>query len=266
MEVLDSKGQQKKVQVVNIDRKVEPSSTTVNNNYRKASEFASKNNTNDLFQAAVISEKLNKRIADNIKEGEKNIAGLENPGELVRWAYDAKKGDVSAPIDFGNKIVVAVLADVREKGIAPLEQVRDQVVAKVIQQKKAEMFSKEFEAALAGGAAIDAVGAKMKLPVETAENVNFNTNAIPGSSSEPKVMGVVSALKAKTMSKPIAGKEGVFLVFVESVTPAAEQKDYKAQQTASQMQIAPRADYEPYEALKEKAEISEHLSRFPFGS
>jgi peptidyl-prolyl cis-trans isomerase D len=264
IEVLDSKGSQKKVQVAIIDRKVEPSSKTMQAVYSKASQFAGNNNTNELFQAAVIKEKLNKRIADNIKESDKKISGIENPASLVRWAYDSKKGAVSEPMEFGQKYIVAALTDVREKGIATLEQVKDDVTAKVIQEKKAAMFAKELEDAMAGNATIEAIGAKLKLPVEQAMNVNFNTNAIPGSSSEPKVMGVVSALKAKTMSKPIAGKEGVFLVYVESVTPAAEQKEFKAQQNQAMQQLSPRADYEVYDALKENANISEHLVRFPF--
>jgi len=264
MEVLDTKGSQKKVQVVTIDRKVEASSKTMQAIFVKASEFAGKNNTEELFQKAVVDEKLNKRIADNIKENDKTIAGIESPRTLVKWAYDNKKGAVSEPLEFGDKFIVAALTEVKEKGIAPLEQVKESVKTEVITQKKGEMFVKEFESALAGATTIDAVSAKMKLPVEQAQGVNFNTNQIPGSSSEPKVIGTVSVQKAKTLSKPIAGKEGVFVVFVESTTEAPVQKDYKAQQTAAISQIQPRVDYEVYDALKENANVVEHLVKFGF--
>ena len=262
IEVLDSKGSQRKVRVATIDKKVEPSSKTITAVYSEANKFAGTNTTNELFQKAVIDQKLNKRIADNIKESDRTIAGLENPKTLIRWAYENKKGTVSEPLEFGSKYIVAVLTDVREKGIAPMDQVKDALTEKVVRQKKAEMFTKEFNDAMAGGADINAVAAKLKLAVEQAPNVNFYTAAIPGSTNEPAVMGVVSTLKAKTMSKPVTGREGVFLVYVDAVTPAPEQKDYKAQQTMQISQMQPRVDYEVFDALKENANISEHIVRF----
>lgn len=264
IEVLDTKGSQKKVQVITIDRKVEASSKTMQAVFVKSSEFAGKNNTEDLFQKAVIADKLNKRIADNIKENDKTIAGIDSPRSLVKWAYDNKKGAVSEPMEFGEKFIVAILTDVKEKGIAPLEQVKENVTSEVIQQKKAEIFTKEFETASAGVTTIDAVSAKMKLLIEQAPSVNFNTNAIPGSSSEPKIMGAVCVQKAKTFSKPLAGKEGVFVVYVESITEAPAQKDYKTQQASAISQMQPRVDYEVYDALKENANVVEHLVKFGF--
>jgi peptidyl-prolyl cis-trans isomerase D len=262
IEVLDSKGSQKKVQVATIDKKVEPSSKTMQAVFSQASKFAGNNNTNELFQKAVIDEKLNKRIAENLKESDKTVAGLENPKSLIRWAYENKKGTVSEPMDFGSKYIVAVLTDVKEKGIASMEEVKDALTEKVIKEKKAEMFTKEFNDAMAGGATIEAVASKMKLAVEQAPNINFGTAAIPGSTNEPAVIGTVAAMKAKSMSKPIAGREGVFLVMVDAVTPAPPAKDYKSQQAQEISQLEPRVAYEVFDALKQTANITEHLVKF----
>ena len=262
IEVLDSKGSQKKVQVATIERKLEPSSKTLQAIFVKASEFAGKNNTNELFQKAVVDEKMTKRVAENIKENDKTISGVESPRPLIRWAYDNKKGKVSEPMQFGNKYIVADLVDIKEKGIATLESVKDDVKLKVIKEKKAEMFTKELNAAIAAGTQIDALASKLNLNLGQAQNINFNSTAIPGSGNQPSVIGTVSALKAKTISKPIVGKDGVFVVSVESKTDAPAQKDYKTQQTAAIAQLQPRVDYEVYDALKLNANIVEHLVRF----
>ena len=262
MEVLDTKGKQPKVQVSTIESKVEPSNKTMQAVFVKASEFAGKNTTNDLFQKSVLEQKLNKRIADNIKENDKTIAGLESPRALVRWAYESKKGMVSEPQEYGDKFVVAALTEVREKGIAPMEQVKDDLTAKVIKEKKAEQFTTEITAAMAGGATIDAIAAKLKVAVEQAPTVNFNTTAIPGSANEPVVTGTVAAMKGKSMSKPLVGKEGVIVVQVDAKTDAPAQKDYKAQQTQMVSQMSSRVDYEVYDALKKNANVEEHLVRF----
>ena len=264
MEVLDTKGSQKKVQVGSIELKLEASSKTKQMIYSQANDFAGKNNTLELFKKGAKELNKDTRITEKLKENDKNIAGIENPKPLIRWAYDNKLGTVSEPQEYGDKYIIAVITEVREKGIAPLEQVKEQVTAKVIQQKKAEMVTKEFASAMSGNANLDAISSIMKLPIEQATNVNFMTNQIPGSNSEPAVMGAISVMKAKALSKPITGKEGVFVVFVESVIEAPVLKDYTGPQKSQMQNIQPRVDYEVYNALKENANIVEHLTKFGF--
>ena len=263
IEVLDVKGSQKKVQVAVIDRKLEPSNRTLQAIYVQASDFAGKNKTEELFQKAVTDQKLNKRIADNIKENDRNISGIESPRSLIKWVYDNKKGAVSDPMEFGDKYIVAVITDVREKGIASLDQVKEEVTAKVIKQKKGEQISKEFETALAGGT-IDALATKMNLPLQQAQNINFATNALPGSSNEPAVIGQTVTMKQETLSKPILGKEGVYMVYVTAKREAPAPKDYEAQQKGAAMETQTRVDYEVYNALKDNANITEHFLKFGF--
>jgi len=84
IEVLDTKGSVKKVQVATIDKKVEASAKTLQLVYAKASEFAGKYNTNELFQKAVIDEKLNKRIAEKVKESDKTVQGIPDSRSLIK--------------------------------------------------------------------------------------------------------------------------------------------------------------------------------------
>ena len=263
IEVLDVKGSQKKVQVAVIDRKLEPSNRTLQAIYVQASDFSGKNKTEESFQQAVTDQKLNKRIADNIKENDRQIAGIESPRSLIKWVYDNEKGAVSDPLEFGDKYIVAVITGVKEKGIAPLEQVKDELTAKVIKEKKGEQLSKEFETALAGGT-IDAVSAKMNLPLQQAENINFSSNSLPGSSNEPAVIGELVVLKPQTLSKPIQGKEGVYVVYVASRKEAPAPKDYDAQQKGAMVESQARVDYEVYNALRDNANITEHFLKFGY--
>ncbi|MCX6296320.1 MAG: SurA N-terminal domain-containing protein, partial [Bacteroidetes bacterium] len=101
MEVLDTKGSQKKVQVGTIELKTEASSKTKQMIFSKATDFTIKNTTNELFQKSVIDQKLNKRVAEKLKENDKTIAGIESPKALIRWAYDNKLGTVSDPQEYG---------------------------------------------------------------------------------------------------------------------------------------------------------------------
>ncbi|MGZ4066242.1 MAG: peptidylprolyl isomerase, partial [Bacteroidia bacterium] len=80
MEVQDvSKNTQTKYKLATISRRIEPSENTLNTWNLKSSEFAGKYNTAELFDKGVEEQKISKRLADNIRENDKQIPGLENP-------------------------------------------------------------------------------------------------------------------------------------------------------------------------------------------
>ncbi|MFL5754575.1 MAG: SurA N-terminal domain-containing protein [Bacteroidia bacterium] len=265
MEVLDvSKGTTTKYKVATITQKIEPSDATRQKFYAEATDFSGKNNTKDLFDKAVDAQKLNKRIADNIKESDRTIAGIENPKELIRWAYAAKKGDVSQAYEFGNRFVVATVSDIKEKGTAPLEQVKEDVTMKVKKDKKAEQFTKELSDKMAGVKSVADLALKVNLPAERAENILFSSYSVTGVGREDALCGAASVAKPNVISaKPLKGDIGVYVYEIESVKDVPV-KDYKATQKSSTMSMASRVDYEVSEALKQLANIEDHKAKFDF--
>ncbi|MBI2272122.1 MAG: SurA N-terminal domain-containing protein [Bacteroidetes bacterium] len=265
IEVLDrSKGESKLVQVATIDKKIEPSPKTIQSYYTKAGEFAGKNRTLEAFTKAVEEQKINKRVAEDVKEGDKNIPGLESPRELVRWMYNekTKKGDVSDAFELGNKFVVAVLTEIRPKGIPPMELVRELVEPKAKERKKAEKFIEDYNKILSREKNFDNVAILCDLQSRDMEDLTFNTTSLPGAGKEDDFVGTVVTMKAGTISKPIVGRSGVYVVKLESIKEAPETKDYSniASQTVSTMQS--RVDYEVFEALKDNAEIVDKKAKF----
>lgn len=262
IEVLDrSKTETKKVQIATIDKMIEPSSKTMQAYYQQASDFASKNNTSEQFTKAVEAENLNKRIADNVKESDRTIPGLEQPKTLIRWMYEAEKGAVSEPFEFGNKFVVAHLTGIKEKGIAPLEEVRDQATEGAVRAKKAEKFTNELNAAMAGTTNIEDIAKKVNESAIDAPDITFSMYAIPGVGNEGAVIGTVAALNANVLSKPIQGNTGVFVVVVNNVEEAKLPQDLREQQKKSNTSTSMRVDYEVFEALKENANIVDNRAK-----
>lgn len=264
MEVLESKGQGKKVSIATVERVVEPSPKTMQAFYQKASDFSDKYNTPELFNKGVEELGLTKRIADNIKEADRNVAGLESPRPLIKWMYEAEPGQVSDPFEFGNKFVVATLVSVKEKGIAPLETVKEEAKIGAIREKKAEKFMSEINAAMAGAKTVDDIAAKLKEQAMDANDVGFAMYSIPGLGNEGAVLGTVSAMKPNTLSKPIKGNTGVFVVMVKNVEAAPAPKDYNEQKKKGSTNTAMRVDYEVTEALKEKADIKDNRMKFNY--
>ncbi len=265
MEVLDvSKGTSTKFKLASISRKIQPSDKTLNTYNLKASEFAGKYNTTDLFAKGCEEGKLVPRLADNIRESDKQIPGLEAPKDLIRWVYSAKKGEVSSSFQFGTRFVVARLTDIKEKGTAPFEQVKEDVAIKAKQDKKAQMFMKEFSDYLAVAKTAQDLAAKMKLTVEEAKDLVFNSYSVAGLGKEDAMCGAVGVLKQGVASPALKGMNAVYAVWVVSKKDAPPVKDYKATQSSANITLSTRADYEAFEALKTMASIEDHKAKFDF--
>ena len=201
---MDKSSGSKQIQVLTLERKIEPSQRTYDAAYNKAQEFASKNSTGEAFDSAIVKQGLNKRIADNIRENDKNIPGLDQPRELVRWAYSAKKGEISKIYTFGDKYVMAHLVNIKEKGTLPLDEVKDAVTVEARKIKKAQMLIEKLNAAGSGN--VDAIAQKLIVTATDADNVNFANSYIPGMGNEPAMVGTIFALKAGQTSKAIKGE------------------------------------------------------------
>ncbi|MFO0320862.1 MAG: SurA N-terminal domain-containing protein [Bacteroidota bacterium] len=266
IEVLNvSKGRHNSYTVAQISKMITPSVETTQEYYKKATDFAGKNKTTEDFNKAVEAEKLNKRILENIKESDKQFpGGLDDAKSLVQWIYKAKKGDVSDAIEFKDRFIVANLVSVKDKGIAPLEEVLDEVKPKAIRDKKAELFISEFKTKVGNSSSIENIGLKMGLNVEKAEGLDFVAYNVSNIGREDALVGTASALKFNAISKPIKGDNGVFILKVDKEEEIQLPKEFKAKQKELEQTNAYQVESEVYEALKEKANIDDHRGKFGF--
>ncbi|HLG33503.1 MAG TPA: peptidylprolyl isomerase [Bacteroidia bacterium] len=272
IEITDQAKPSRQIQVAVLDHKVEPSQKTYDSFYQKASEFSNKNNTGELFDKACTDQGLNKRIADNLRETEKSIAGLEQPRELVRWAYTAKKGDVSKAFTFGDKYVVAHLSGIKDKGTLPLDEVREQVTTLAKKEKKAEMLIEKFSKAMgsppkdglagASGKTIEAIGQQLNLPVQTNEGILFSNAVVQNLGREMGIVGTLFVTEEGKMTAPLKGESVVMIALVTKVNLAAKDSDVKSTQQQLLTSIKQRSEYEVQNALKEKAKIEDNRGKF----
>ncbi len=265
MDVMDiSSGSQQKFKIATVSRKIQPSANTLNKFNNQANEFAGKYSTGDLFDKGVDEMKLNKRLADNVRENDKQIPGLDNPKDLIRWVYQAKKNDVSQAYQFGSRFVVAKLTDIKEKGTAPFEQVKEDVTLKLKQEKKGLDFSKEFTDFLNATKNADDLANRMKLHVEKVNDLSFNAYNVAGLGKEDPFCGAITVLKNNTPSKPVIGMGSVYVIWLDSKKDPLATKDYTATQKTANGSLAARVDYEANEALKNLANIEDHRAKFDF--
>ena len=261
IEITDRSEEVKKVQVAILDRIIEPSSRTYQDIYSKVSEFAGVNNTREKFENAISEQGATKRIANNLKETDKRIAGLEQPRQLVRWAYKSEKNDISPIFEFGNRFVVAVLTEVREKGNAPLEQVRNEIETLAKKDKKAQQLIENINTELNKCKTLNTLAQKLNTNIEEAKNISFASFSIPGAGIEPNVIASAVCIEKNKLSQPIKGNNGVYVIVVNSVIQPQD-TDYTITKQRLINSFQSRVDYNAYEALKESANIIDNRGKF----
>lgn len=255
IEVLDvSKAHHNAYKIGQVMKLIAPSEETTQAIFAKANQFAGENNTGELFDKGVEREKLTKRLADNIKDGEYQVAGLDSPKELVKWAYTAQKGDVSL-FNFSDRFLVAKLSGIKNKGTLPLEEVKDEVAFRVKQQKKGELLLKEFNEKAGSASTLDAAGKSLGLNVNTQENMDFGPGMVDLFGHDNIMVGTAFGATQSKLVKPFIGEMGVYMLVKNGERKEAVTNDFSMQMQEISKQMAGRADYEVFNVLKEKANI-----------
>ncbi len=247
-------------QVGTIVKEIEPSKETTDSVFALASSFSGQHPTSELFEKA--ADAMNKRIAD-LKENDEKVAGIDNPKEFIRWAFQAKQGDVSGVFDAGNNVyLVAHLVQITPRGIAPLDQVKDIARPMALQYKKAEKLITDMKTAAQGVSDIGALARKLGIQAQSAMHITFMTHTIPGLGIEEALLGVMSGIKPQTMSPPFRGESGVFIIRVDSVSTPAAGLDFRYVQAQQEDVLRRRAEYDAYDALAKNANLVSHLGKF----
>lgn len=190
---------------------VDPSDETQQIAFSKAAKFTDAvSGKNADFDKVVNEEGISKRVA-RLRAGDNAISGINQSQEVVRWAFNAKEGDVSDVISIGESNLVAKVIDVREHGEIPFDKVKEDIRPEVLREKKIEYVANE----MSGASSLDELAGKLGTEVKEAAEINFNSFYVPEMGVAPRVIGAITALPENTLSKPIAG--GVDVVVTEVV-------------------------------------------------
>lgn len=202
----------KKVQLAQITYAIEPSDATQQEIYAAASAFAGQAAKGyDSFNNAATEGGLSKRTA-HILNTDRNVRGMDNSRELVRWAFTSEERTVSGIIEVNGDYVIASVTGVTESGIAPLEKVSSDIAAILRFEKKGQILSEK----MSGSASLSDAASKLGVEILQAPGVSFNSFYIDGLGVEPKLIGAITALDVNILSRPVAGSAGVFLFEVTS--------------------------------------------------
>ena len=247
-----------KVKLAILSRKVTASSKTYGALYNEAKQFVVANNNADSLHQAALAQGLSATPVYALNENTDKVNDLKNSRAIVRWAFEAKEGQVSDVFECGDQFVVAALTEVNDGEYRPLEAVRAELVMAATNNKKAEYIINQLQ----GVSTLEAAAELFDTDVKTAEGISLSSLRFGAAGVEPAVIGTALALEANTMSAPVKGTNGVYVLTV------GEKKVAETALDAAQeiMQLNMRTSYSlPYQAvslLEEKAEVVDNRARF----
>jgi len=251
--VAKSNDKKEKVRLAVISQEVRPGNATVNGYFTKARDFSTNAENNiEKFETNIEKGGLTKRIANNISPETEVMAGIENPGTIINWIYkdDTEKSSVSSAFQDGDMFIVAIITEVREEGIAPLSQIKDEITAKVAKVKKGENFAKEMTSVT-------------DFP-NSAKNISFSSSRLNNDGIEYNVISTAIFSEKDKTSKPIIGENGVYVIKVNSITGGEVSEDINLSNDKNNLQRRTdfRVSRELFDALKEAADVVD--SRYKF--
>jgi peptidyl-prolyl cis-trans isomerase D len=192
--------------------------------------YTSANGSLTAFNQSVSDNALSKRVAV-IRPADSKVNGLEESGELVRWAYkdETKKDIVSNVMEINGNFVVAVLTNANDEGYADFESVKSEIAPIVRLELKGKYLAEQF-----AGKKIEDVAAMTGATSGDVADVNFNAFFLDKIGPDQAVIGAISGAKENTVSKPVVGSSGVYLLNVTAknklneATPESEKVKLQA--------------------------------------
>ena len=262
IKVTDKTQAQPKVRLAYLTHEITPSTKTYQNTFAEANKFVTESKNYDQFNAAVEREGLTKRTMPRMNAATYQITGIDNPRQIVRWAFDdkTKVGDVSSIFDLDDMFVVAALTNIVPEGYAPMEAVIDQAKYQVINKKKGEMAVEKMKACANDvNRMVNELGAEST----AVSDITIDSRVLSNFGVEADIIGTLLGMKEGEEVGPIAGNSSAFILKNVKLTPAEATTDYSDILREKTSQFNNKVlNGSVYNALKNLADIKDNRAVF----
>lgn len=245
-----------------VGKEILASEATINKSSLEATKASAEKSKADLEKMISKNGLSMTTVPNLIKENDYQIGALQDARSIVRWVYEANKGDISEPFSIGDQFIVAVLDKVVEKGLQDAATARPGCEAIIRNNKKAEIIKKK----LGSNPTLESTAAAYSKSIQNAgadSTLTINSQIINGVGMEPKIIG--AAFNKSYQSKPspaIQGTTGVFVIKVNAIqNKPAPAPEVIAQQTTEKTGRLRSQTNGWYEGLKKQADIVDNRSK-----
>ncbi len=198
-----------------------PSSKTQKEMYKTVGKFISENNSGDALRAAAeANPNLDYNTSLPVAKNDFLIGTLgtgQSTRDMIKFAFKGatSTGDVSPDVhtfrdnieNYDNKYVVATLESVIPAGAPSVANVKDQIETQVINAAKAKQLMSQIS-----GTDLNSIASQFESSVDTVKAASFTSSFLQGLGNEPKVLAAAFNMENGTVSSPIEGSNGVYVL------------------------------------------------------
>lgn len=256
-EVMEVSAATPKVKLAILSRSVTPSSKTYSAIYNNAKQFIVANPTLEAMETAAQEAGITVVPQYNLTATTDKVGQLKSSRPIVRWAFEAKEGQVSDVFECGQQFIVAAVAEVNDNEYRSLESVRAELTYEATNNAKAAYIKEQLN----GVETLAAAAEKLGQSIQSVERVSLADTRLGNAGMEPTVIGAAIALGENQLSQPIQGNMGVFLVQTGMAMNTNEEFNAEIEKA----QLATRFAYLPYQAMQimeDKADIEDNRANF----
>lgn len=247
-----------KVKLAIIEREVTPSSKTYAAIYNQANQFVVNNANEEAFRAAAAEAQMEIETATNLQKMANKVADLKSSRAIVRWAFNAKEGQVSDVFECGDKYIVAVLTACHDGEYRDFEDVQSTLRYEAVNRKKAEYINK----LIANAKSLQEVAELMGTEVRHIDELTEDSRRFGNEGMEPAAIGTAFATAAGEMSKPVRGNQGVIVLVPADVQRAEAEVDYKSEIASINARTGYSMPYQLINNLEQNADIVDNRASF----
>ena len=262
IKVTDKTAPQPKARLAFLKHEITSSTKTYQNTFAEANKFVTENKNYDQFNIAIEEQGLTKRSMPRMSASTYQISGIENPREIVRWAFnkDTKVGDVSSIFDMDNMFVVAALTSIVPEGYAPLNVVAEQAKYQIINKKKGEVAVEKMKACGNDESRmVNELGAEST----SVSDISIDSRVLSNFGVESDIIGIMLGMKEGEQVGPVAGNSSAFIIKNVKFTKPETPSDYSdiLREKTSQFNNKVLGG-SIYNALKNNAKIEDNRATF----
>ncbi len=246
-------------QIAHLARIIEASEETLNSLFTEATKFEMGTSSNGkVFTDFAKENNYEIKPVNKIKALDENLPGIGSQRQIVQWAFneDTEIGDIKRFGINNGYAVVQLLAQYKE-GLMSVEDASAQVLPIIRKEKKAAQILNTYK-----GKTMEEIAKEGNFTVSNATGLTVKSPIIPGSGSEPAVVGAAYAMKEGDTSDLIVGTSGVFKLNLIKKEEAPSLDNYSTYANSLKAATANKVNTEVYNALKEASDIEDLRADF----
>lgn len=266
IEILSQKGSSPAYKIAYMAKEISASQATVDKANLEATKLAQEKDPKN-FEAYIQKNGLKKVTQPTlIKENDGAIGQLQGSDvrTLIRWIFEAKKGDISDPFNVGDQYVVTIVDKVFKEGTQDVQTARPMAERAIKDEKKSEEILKK----LGSNPTLETAAAAYGKEVMTAgadSSIIYSAKIINNIGAEPRLIGACfNKANQSKVSAPIVGKTGVYLIKVNGIGSKSDDTPEQAAQKKAQQtdELRNQSISSWFDGLKKQANIKDNRSKY----